>query len=107
MRISFFTLFFVVIYTQVINDNGNSMHVFVVFCNKREYEHQQSFEHHIDQEAEMKSVLVEWYGPNPEESTSMSRIINAKSFARVDALLSHGETAKCIVHGGQRNEFKL
>eukprot|EP00897_Mesotaenium_endlicherianum_P004355 jgi/Mesen1/3948/ME000209S02953 len=57
--------------------------------------------------ARLKSLLHEWYGPDASQSRDLARVVNARQFKRLDAYLSHPETASAIAYGGQRNPDTL
>ncbi len=51
----------------------------------------------------LKSTLKQWFGQKPEESCSLSRIVNRKHFQRLQNYLKHQE----VYYGGNQNEEKL
>lgn len=55
----------------------------------------------------LKSVLEEFFGKDPMESTDPSRIINSFHFTRLVNLLDEDKVSDKIVAGGQRDESQL
>lgn len=51
----------------------------------------------------VKATIRDFYGPDPKKSPDYARIINARHFARLRALLAEGE----IVTGGETDESEL
>ncbi|KAK9265952.1 hypothetical protein L1049_003476 [Liquidambar formosana] len=55
----------------------------------------------------LKKELEKFYGENPKESNSISRIINKQQFRRLSDLLKDPLVRASIVHGGSLDEDKL
>nr|AMJ39507.1 aldehyde dehydrogenase 3F1 [Bixa orellana] len=55
----------------------------------------------------LKKSIREFYGENPKDFKSISRIVNKHHFERVHNLLKDPEVASSIVHGGSVDEEKL
>lgn len=54
---------------------------------------------------EMKKVISQFYGTNPEKSQSYGKIVNLRHWKRIEALIK--EDGRFIVHGGNSNEKSL
>ncbi|KAF2290820.1 hypothetical protein GH714_015618 [Hevea brasiliensis] len=55
----------------------------------------------------LRRIIREFYGENPEESISLSRIGNKNNFDRLSRLIKDPLVAASIVHGGSTDEEKL
>ncbi|KAJ4714276.1 Aldehyde dehydrogenase [Melia azedarach] len=55
----------------------------------------------------LKTTLAKFYGNNPIDSSSISRVINKHHFGRLHKLLKDPLVAASIVHGGSLDEEKL
>ncbi|XP_077220114.1 aldehyde dehydrogenase family 3 member F1-like isoform X2 [Tasmannia lanceolata] len=55
----------------------------------------------------LKSTLKRFYGENPRESNSLSRIVNKQHFMRLKGLLNDPGVAASIAHGGVVDDDKL
>ncbi|KAG8659981.1 hypothetical protein MANES_02G100300v8 [Manihot esculenta] len=55
----------------------------------------------------LRRIIRKFYGEKPEESISLSRIVNRNNFDRLSRLMSDPLVANSIVHGGSTNEEKL
>eukprot|EP01099_Mayorella_cantabrigiensis_P007059 TRINITY_DN60_c0_g1_i3.p1 TRINITY_DN60_c0_g1~~TRINITY_DN60_c0_g1_i3.p1 ORF type:complete len:409 (-),score=107.38 TRINITY_DN60_c0_g1_i3:48-1274(-) len=57
--------------------------------------------------AEMKKVVVEFFGSDPSVSPDYGRIVNQRHFNRLKALMPSAESSEKIVCGGQLDENSL
>ncbi|KAJ8764355.1 hypothetical protein K2173_006095 [Erythroxylum novogranatense] len=55
----------------------------------------------------LKKILKRFYGGNPKESNSISKIINKSNFDRLHSLLTHPLVNASIVHGGSVDEYNM
>ncbi|GAB4862088.1 Aldehyde dehydrogenase 3 member H1, variant 2 [Ancistrocladus abbreviatus] len=55
----------------------------------------------------LKHQLERFYGPNPLESSDLSRIVSCNHFERLTKLLDEDKVSSKIIHGGQRDKDQL
>ncbi|XP_031260773.1 aldehyde dehydrogenase family 3 member F1-like [Pistacia vera] len=55
----------------------------------------------------LKRTIKKFFGENPKDSNSISRIVNKNHFDRLSKLLKDPRVAASIVHGGSSNEENL
>ncbi|XP_048231180.1 aldehyde dehydrogenase family 3 member F1 isoform X2 [Ricinus communis] len=55
----------------------------------------------------LRRIIRKFYGENPKESTSLSKIVNRKNFNRLCGLLKDPLVEASIVHGGSSDEENL